>query len=165
MRAVQPLRLSCGILLAILVIYISIGPVAILAKQLPSDRCALLPASELQKVLGGSFGQPTSHSAPPPYRNVPAGTECDYGAAQGDGETRFIVYVDPSAAIAKETFEKLMMWFPAKSKLAHLGDNAYIDKGGAIHVLKGSVRFYIGVTPDAKDAQLVDLATSVLGRL
>jgi len=74
--------------------------------------------------------------------------------------------VDPTAATAKQTFEKLQLWFPAKPNPPHIGDAAYIDKSDAIHVLKGKVRFYINVTPaSTNEKPLLDLATFVTSRL
>ena len=142
-----------------------LGSAAAFAKPLPSDKCALLPASELQTVLGQSFGDPTTSTAPAPYRNVPPGTDCTYAQRSGSGTVLFRIYVDTSPAIAKETFEKLELFFPAKTTLSHLGNAAYIDKSQAIHVLKGSVRFYISVVPAAKDAQLVTLSAWVIKQL
>ena len=146
-----------------LVAALVIGPALISAKPLPSDRCALLPSSELQSVLSGSFGKPVTTTAPSPYAGIPVGTDCTYTA--GQTTVLFRIYQDPSAATAKETFAKLSMFYPARTKPPHLGDSAYIDTSNAIHVLKGRVRFYINVTPTAKDEQLVNLATFVAGQL
>jgi len=142
-----------------------VGPSVLFAKAPPSDRCALLPTSELQSVLAQSFENPSTSTAPSPYAGLPPGTDCTYSAGQSGGQVLFRIYVDPSAAIAKETFLKLSLFYPAKSKPPHLGDSAYIDTSDAIHVLKGSVRFYINVEPAAKAKQLVDLATFVSGQL
>jgi len=167
MRALQILRLFSGFVLGALIISVFMGPVAIAAKELPVDRCALLPSSELQTVLGGSFGKPASSVAPPAFSGLPTGTECDYMAVQGANRVVFIIYVDSSAATAKDTFEKLTPYYsPVKSRPPKLGDSGYIDKDGAIHVLKGKVRFYINVTPTpAATRTLVGLATSVAGQL
>lgn len=161
MRAARYSRVLVGIVVAGLVF----GPVALSAKPIPSDKCALLPASELQSALNGAFGKPTSTVAPAPFPNIPTGTDCTYAAAQGSGQVLFRIYVDPSPAIAKDTFAKLSMYYPAKPNPPHVGDSAYIDKSNAIHVLKGSVRFYINAQPAATDAQLVSLATSVAKQL
>jgi hypothetical protein len=74
----------------------------------------------------------------------------------------FIAYVDSSPAQAKQNFDKLSMWFPAKSKPA-IGDSAYIDTKGAIHVLKGRVRYYIEISSSGGSSEKAvnDLATLV----
>lgn len=75
----------------------------------------------------------------------------------------FIVYLDASSSEAKQTFDKLTMWFAPKSKPA-IGDSAYIDTKGAIHVLKGKVRYYISLDPK-NEKQMEDLATSIAARI
>ena len=72
-----------------------------------------------------------------------------------------IAYADASAAQAKQNFDRLSSWFKPKSNPA-IGDSAYIDSEGAIHVLKGKVRFYIQFEPiHGLEKQLNDLAMSV----
>jgi hypothetical protein len=141
-----------------------VGPAALSAKTIPSDKCTLLPPAELKSVLNTSFGNPSSSVAPSPFAGIPTGTDCTY-SAPGGSVVLFRIYVDPSAATAKETFERLEPYYPAKSKPPRLGDSAYIDTSEGIHVLKGSVRFYINVTPAAQDQQLVTLAESIVKQL
>jgi hypothetical protein len=158
-------RLVLGFVLATFLIGALIGPIVASAKE-PSTGCALLPVSELQKVLGGSFGAPASSVATPAFAGLPPGTHCEYTAASGGGEVVFIVYVDPSAATAKDTFQKLVPYYSVTSSPPHLGDTAYIDRNNAIHVLQGKVRFYISVTPSPSGSKpLVDLATFVSKQL
>jgi len=38
---------------------------------------------------------------------------------------------------AKQTFDKLMMWYQVRPGPSGIGDSAYIESQGAIHVLKG----------------------------
>src|SRR5882724_3379199 len=102
------------------------------------DVCSLRPASQLEKTLRESFGGPQKLKAPPAYRGQPVGTHCTYTAEEKRELVVFIVYTDPSAAEAKETFDQLSAWFPAKSKPS-VGDSAYTDSRKAIHVLKGEV--------------------------
>ncbi len=124
--------------------------------------CSMLTPAQIQKVLGQPFGAPTVGAWPPAYGQQPWGSQCRYSSLKGPHvAVDFIVYVDASPAEAKQTFAKLSMWFPAKSKLA-IGDSAYIDSSGAIHVLKGKVRFYISLEPK-NEKQMKDLATSVAG--
>jgi hypothetical protein len=140
------------------------------AKDLPSDVCALLPPQQLQKMLGQPFGAATKAAAPSPYSGLNSGTNCRYaGQKSGSQEVTFIVYVDRSPAEAKETFAKLSAWYPAISKPTGIGDAAYIDSHHAIHVLKGSVRYFIDVgsssSDAARDKQVQDLAASVAAQI
>ncbi|HEV2222458.1 MAG TPA: hypothetical protein VGR84_05595 [Candidatus Acidoferrales bacterium] len=128
------------------------------------DNCALLAPAQIQKVLGQPFGAPVESKWPPAYGKQPWGTQCQYNSQKGpDTKVTFIVYFEQTAAEAKQTFDKLSMWFPAKSKPA-IGDSAYMDNSHAIHVLKGKVRCYISIDP-ANEKQVKDLATSVAGRI
>jgi hypothetical protein len=126
--------------------------------------CSLLTPAQIQKVLGQPFGAPSVTQAPPAYAKQAPGSNCRYSSQNGGHVVvTLIVYVNASPAEAKQTFEKLSMWYPAKSKPA-IGDSAYIDSGGAIHVLKGKVRYFISIDP-ANEKQLKDLAVSVAARI
>jgi|SRR5487761_706939 len=126
--------------------------------------CSMLTPAQIQKVLGQPFGAPKVGKWPPAYGKQPWGTECEYKSMKTpDVKVTFIVYVEASPSEAKQTFDKLSMWFPAKSKPA-IGDSAYIDRSHAIHVLKGKVRYYISIDP-ANEKQAKDLATSIAGRI
>ena len=130
----------------------------------PTDGCSLLTPSQIQKVLGLPFGAPGESKWPPAYGKQPWGTQCQYNSQKGPNtKVTLIVYFEQTAAEAKQTFDKLSMWFPAKSKPA-IGDAAYMDNSHAIHVLKGKVRYYISIDP-ANEKQVKDLATSVAGRI
>lgn len=130
----------------------------------PAEGCSLLTAAQIQKVLGQPFGASNESKAPPAYGVKPWGAHCEYASQKGpDVRVTFIVYVDDSAPAAKQTFDKLLMWFAPKSKPA-IGDSAYIDDSHAIHVLKGKVRYYISIDP-ANEKQLQDLAASVAARI
>jgi len=140
------------------------------AKDLPSDICSLLAPQQLQKTLGQPFGAAQKATAPPPYMGLNSGTNCQYtGQKYSSQGVTFIVYVDHSPAEARQTFEKLSAWYPAISKPTGIGDSAYIDKSHAIHVLKGSVRYFIDVGSSASDAvrdkQVQDLAASVAAQI
>lgn len=131
--------------LAVTAVVCALSTTVVLAKDLPADLCSLLTQAQLEKTFGVPFAAPDRSQAPAPYRNIPPGTQCEFKAQKGPAiKVVFIVYVDPSAAVAKQTFEQLEMWFPAKSKPA-IGDAAYLDKKGGVHVLKERVRFYIAV--------------------
>lgn len=130
----------------------------------PADNCALLTPAQIQKVLGQPFGAPGESKWPPAYGKQPWGTQCQYDSQKGPNtKLTFIVYFEQTAAEAKQTFDKLSMWFPPKSKPA-IGDSAYIDGSHAIHVLKGKVRYYISIDP-ANERQAKDLAASVAARI
>ncbi|MGA7795230.1 MAG: hypothetical protein WCA19_19495 [Candidatus Acidiferrales bacterium] len=140
------------------------------AKDLPSDICSLLAPQQLQKTLGQPFGAPQKATAPSPYMGLNSGTNCQFTGQKSSSQgVTFIVYVDHSPAEAKQTFEKLSAWYPAISKPTGIGDSAYIDKSHAIHVLKGSVRYFIEVGSSASDAvrdkQVQDLAASVAAQI
>lgn len=140
------------------------------AKELPSDICSLLPPQQLQKTLGQPFGAAQKATAPSPYSGLNSGTNCQYtGQKSGSQGVTFIVYADRSPAEAKQTFEKLSAWYPAISKPSGIGDSASIDKNHAIHVLKGSVRYFIdvgsGASDTARDKQVQDLAASVAAQI
>jgi hypothetical protein len=143
---------------------------AAFAKDLPSDVCSLLAPQQLQKTLGQPFGAAHKATAPSPYSGLNSGTNCQYtGQKSASQDVTFIVYVDRSPAEAKQTFEKLSAWYPAISKPSGIGDSAYIDSRHAIHVLKGSVRYFIDVGSGASDAvrdkQVQDLAASVAAQI
>jgi hypothetical protein len=130
----------------------------------PAGGCSMLTPAQIEKVLGQPFGAPGESKWPPAYGKPPWGTQCQYDSQKGPNtKVTFIVYIEQTAAEAKQTFEKLSMWFPAKSKPA-IGDSAYMDNSHAIHVLKGKVRYYISIDP-ANEKQAKDLATSIAGRI
>lgn len=126
--------------------------------------CSLLTPAQIQKVLGQTFGAPLETKAPPAYANQSWGSNCRYASQTGGhSSVTLIVYVDSSAAEAKQTFDKLSAWYTPKSKPA-IGDSAYIDRDGAIHVLKGKVRYYISLEPK-NEKQMKDLAASIAARI
>ncbi|MFY9530585.1 MAG: hypothetical protein WBC04_13875 [Candidatus Acidiferrales bacterium] len=141
------------------------------AKDLPSDVCSLLPGSELEKVLGQSFGSPSKNSYPPPFPNNPSGTRCEFQSKTGlTRSVIFIIYADPSEAVAKDTANKLKPFFGPPTDVAGIGDSAYLDSNHAIHVQKGKVRYFISIVPigtytPQKEKQLKDLAIWVAAQL
>ena len=73
----------------------------------PASGCSMLTPAQIQKVLGQPFGAPSETKAPPAYGMQPWGSNCRYSSQQGSHTTvTFIVYVDASAAEAKQTFDK-----------------------------------------------------------
>ena len=151
------------ILILALVLATGGGHVA-LALPMAND-CSPLSPAQIQKVLGRPFGAPDKTQSPPAFGKQPWGTHCTYHSQKGtNGRVDFIIYTDASAAEAKQTFERLMMWFPAKSKPSGIGDSAYIDSRGAIHVLKGKTRYFLSVDPSDEN-HLKDLASAVATQL
>ncbi len=163
-----PLR-ELPVALALAIALLAFDANSAAAKDLPSDVCALLSTQQLQKTLGVPFDAPQKAGAPAAYAGQHTGTNCHFTQKGGHDEVIFIVYIDNSAAEAKSTFEKLSAWYPAISKPSGIGDSAYIDKHHAIHVLKGSVRFFItaatGASDAALDKQVQDLAAAVAAQI
>ncbi len=170
MRPVRFLLCDLPIALALAFALPALGANAAAAKDLPSDVCTLLGPLQLQKTLSEPFGFTVKNTAPPAYPGQAPGTNCLYADQKsGRHEVVFIIYVDRSPAEAKQTFGKLSAWYPATSKPSGIGDSAYIDKNHAIHVLKGSVRFFIHVGSDGTDAvvekEAQDLAAAVAAQI
>lgn len=131
------------------------------------DPCALLTQAQLQGALGQAFGPASKTSSPAVYAGQSAGTRCDYEAVKQPGPTvSMVMYVDRSPAEAKTTFDKIAA-IVAKSRPTGIGDEAYIDGDGALHVLKGKTRYYVSINPftPAMVKPTADLATQVAGKI
>jgi hypothetical protein len=138
------------------------------AAEPPADLCSLLPAAEVSKTLGQTYGAPEKSVAPRPYANTATGTDCNYHAK--GSKLWFRAYVDPSPSAATELFAKLKMFYGQSTPITGLGDEAYFDKEHAIHARKGKVRFYLNLDPintftPVIEKQLKDLASRVAGQL
>jgi hypothetical protein len=139
------------------------------AKEPPSDACAMLPATKVTKVLQQPFGTPAKTTAPAATFDRVTGTDCTY-RSEGGGQLLFRIYVDPSVAVAKETFTKLSAFYAPNRPVAGDWDSAYFDPKHIIHVQKGKERYALVLSPIGADAaqaekQLKDLATWVAGQL
>jgi hypothetical protein len=139
------------------------------AGEPPSDLCALLPAADVNKILGKAYGSPEKSVAPRPFAGTNTGTDCNY-RSQGGSKLWFRAYVDPSPAAAAELFARLSKFYGPPTPIKGLGDQAYFDAQHALHARKGKVRIYIKLDPlgdftPAREKQLKDLAGAVLGRL
>ncbi len=159
--------LTSGFSLAILGFASVLTSSAAWAKEPPSDLCSLLTPAQLEKTIGRPFTMAEKKAAPPAFRNQPEGMNCGFSSTNEGAQIHvtLIAYADASAAQAKENFDRLAMYFQPKSKPA-IGDSAYIDGEGAIHVLKGKVRFYIEVDPARPmEKQQNDLAIFVSNEL
>ena len=132
----------------------------------PADLCSLLPAADISKTLGQTFGAPQKTVAPRPFAGTNEGTDCNYRSKTGS-KLWFRAYVDPSPAAAKELFARLSTFYAPPVPVKGLGDEAYFDPQHALHVRKGKVRFYINLSPmeASKEKQLSDLGSAVAGRL
>lgn len=164
--------LLCGSSILALLVAFSPGGFSAKAapgKAVPSDVCSLLTADQLKKTLGLTFGAPKKSVFPAVYMGQSDGTQCNYEA--GSTGVRFIFYSDHSAAEAKQTFTSLIGFFPAKSKPTGIGDDAYLDDGHDLHVLKGNFRFFVSVSgpssvSDAtREKEEEDLAKAVAAQL
>jgi hypothetical protein len=148
-------------LIAMALLFVCSGELAN-AAEAPSDLCSLLPPAALSKTLGQTYGAPTKTVAPRPFPNTNQGTDCTYKS--GEHTFLFRVYVDPSASSSADLFARLKSWFGAGSKdVSGVGDEAYLDKLGALHVRKGKVRYFLSGSRDSK--QLNDLANGVAAQL
>jgi hypothetical protein len=166
------IRLERGLpILLFLPVFMLTGNGATQAKDLPSDPCTLLAGAQLQKVLEQSFGSPAKTTAPAARFDNVAGTDCTYQSEGGaPHKLLFRIYVDPSTAVAKDTFDKLSAFYGPNTLVTGSWDKAYVDAKHAIHVQKGEARYYLNLSPVGQDTakvdkQLKDLATSIAGRL
>jgi hypothetical protein len=74
------------------------------------------------------------------------------------------VYPDPSPSASADLFRKLKSYFGTDSKdVSGVGDEAYLDKFGDLHVRKGKVRYFLSGTRDNK--KLNDLASGIAATL
>jgi hypothetical protein len=129
----------------------------------------MLPAPQVAKVLQQPFGSPVKTTAPAaPFDRV-TGTDCTYRSERGS-HLLFRIYVDPSVAVAKETFIKLSAFYGPNRTVAGDWESAYFDAKHALHVQKGRERFAVVLSPNGADTapaekQLKELATWVAGQL
>ena len=158
------LRITCFAAFTVLA-----GVVALEGKGLPTDACALLPATQVSKVLNQTFGSPSRAWAPVAAPSTVRGTDCTYRTQSGS-ELLFRIYVDPSVDVAKETFTKLSTHFGPNKTVDGNWDEAYFDAQHNLHVRKGKERYFmrlkpLGTNADQTEKQLTNLAASVAGQL
>ncbi|MGB8475791.1 MAG: hypothetical protein WCE61_17055 [Candidatus Acidiferrum sp.] len=170
MRMVRFVAGELGMVIAVAIFLLAFGASAAGAKGLPADVCTLLSSAQLQKTLGQAFGPAVEATAPAAYRGQSSGKNCTYTALKDrDLEVTLIFYVDKSPSEAKETFQKLSMWFPPKSRPSGIGDSAYLDSNHAVHVLKGSDRYFISIGSRAsaavREKQEQELAIAVAAEI
>jgi len=122
-----------------------------------------LTASQVSSTLGDQYGAPERSVAPRPFANTASGTDCQYKAANGKGQLLFRLYFDASPAQAADLQTRLKMFFGKDSTPADVGDEAYFDKNGAIHVRKDNARYYLSISPgDTADERKHTLALAAL---
>jgi hypothetical protein len=138
-------------------------------KTSPAAGCSLLTPAMLEKVVGRPFKDNSSGAKmPPAYEDTAWGSICEYGGTLGPGRpvrVDFMVFVEASAAKAKQVFDSVIMFYLDSSKpKPAIGDSAYWDttnkREPSIHVLKGKVHFKIAMAP-LNEKQLTDLAAAV----
>jgi hypothetical protein len=115
--------------------------------------------------MGQNYEAPVKTVAPRAFRNSVEGTDCNYNAR--GTHFYFRVYVDPSASDAAALFDKLGMFFSPQRPVEGVGDKAYFDKDGGLHVLKGRVRFFLEAEGSTinRDNHLTALGTQICSRL
>jgi hypothetical protein len=127
----------------------------------PPDPCALLTPAQVGSALGATYAAPSKSAAPRPYPESGPGTDCRYS---GKTELLFRIYYDGSASDATTLFAKLKMFFGTSTPASGIGDEAYFDENGALHVRKGNVRFFLDAG-NGKQAALNKLGGIVAGKL
>jgi len=162
-RTTSP-RIACFVAFTVLA-----GVVALEGKELPTDACTLLPATQVAKVLNQTFGSPSRVWAPVAAPGTARGTDCKYRTQSGS-ELLFRIYVDPSVDVAKATFTKLSTHFGPNKTVDGNWDEAYFDARHGLHVRKGKARYFLRLNPLGTDAdqtekRLTNLAASVAGQL
>ena len=155
-------RWATGLMPIVFLGHVTLGSVQ------PGNACSWLTPAELQKTLGQTFDAPQQSSVMPAFRGQTAGTQCEYKSPSGM-DVLLIAYTDRSADEAKTTFGTMAAADKAIAKPGGVGDDAYVDKEHAIHVLKGKVRYYIevatGVIGGDKQALAIDLAKIVAAQV
>ena len=133
------------------------------------DVCSWLTPAELTQTLGEHFGPPEQSVRNPIIKGHESGTRCDYQSQnESSVEVVLVGYIEPSPSEAKATYEKVIEYSDQLSKPTGIGDDAYVDQKGAIHVLKGNVLYLInivGLYSPKKAKQLTDLAALVATRV
>jgi hypothetical protein len=128
----------------------------------PSDPCSLLTPAQLKSALQATYTPAVKTVAPRPYANTVTGTDCHYN---GRNPIWFRIYYDGSASDATALFAKLRMFYSPNTPASGIGDEAYFDKEGALHVRKGNVRFYVNAGTDKVQAAVTQLGKVVAGEL
>jgi hypothetical protein len=118
------------------------------AKAPPADPCTVLPATELNAVLGQQFGPPATSPMAAAVANGVTGTQCRYVALGGSPRTvTLVIYFDRSDAEAATNLAPLSKLFHPTKTLTGFADTVYLDSGYAVHAREGRARYYINIAP------------------
>ncbi len=128
----------------------------------PSDPCALLTPAQISSVMQTPYSPAVKTVAPLPSLDAETGTDCRY---EGKKPLWFRIYYDGSAADATTLFAKFKAIYGPNTDVPGLGDDAYLDKEGALHARKGNVRFYIALTTGEQQKTLLKLGQMVAAKL
>lgn len=128
----------------------------------PPDPCSLLTPAQVGSVMQATYTAATKSVAPRPFENTVQGTDCRY---KGRNPLWFRIYYDGSANDATALFAKLKVFYSPNTPASGIGDEAYFDKEGALHVRKGNVRFYINIGTDKQQDRVRKLGEIVAGQL
>lgn len=134
-----------ALLLAAVLLGSAWGAAVAAANNPPADLCSLLPAAQVSKMTGQSYGTPQKNVAPRPFANTVEGADCTYKQSKGSAVILFRAYADPSPSEAAALFARLGMFYSPQTPVPGLGDKAYLDSKHGLHVLKGRVRFFISM--------------------
>lgn len=141
------------------------------ASEPPADLCSLLPAAQVNTILGAAYDSPQKTVAPRFSAGTATGTDCNYKSEDAAAsKVLFRGYVDPSADETKWLFLRLSKFYKTTTAVSGLGDEAYFDDAHGLHVRKGKVRLFFNLAPmgdftPAREKQLKDLASSVVAQL
>jgi hypothetical protein len=128
----------------------------------PPDPCTLLTQAQVSSVMQATYTAPVKSVAPRPFATSVQGTDCHYN---GRNPLWFRIYYDGSAGDATALFAKLKPFYAPNTPASGIGDEAYIDKSGALHARKGNVRFYIDIGTDKQRERVTKLGETVAGKL
>lgn len=129
----------------------------------PSDGCSLLTPAQVEKVLGQPFEAPKKMPLIPPFGEK-WGSHCIYKSQKDENVVvDFFVYVTASPAQAKEWYDMGANASKQKSNPA-IGDSAYVDSSGEVHVRKNNVLYSITIGRGSLK-QRQDLAASVASQI
>jgi len=168
-RGILMAHLNQRFLIALVSVVITCGLQSAMAAEPPADLCSLLPAADLSKALGQAYDAPQKTVAPRPFANTNEGADCTYKRSKDPRGAKllFRAYADPSPSAAAGLFARLSMFYAPPKPVSGVGDQAYFDKSGGLHVLKGKVRFFLALDnfTAANEKQLTDVARQIAGRL
>jgi hypothetical protein len=93
----------------------------------PLRSLRIVARRSIGKVLQRPYGPPTKTTAPVAFPGGASGTQCEYRTVKVPaGKVVFIIYVDASPAVAKDTFNKLSAFYAPNTPLPGVGDVAIV---------------------------------------